>query len=62
MKKYLAWTLNILPESNLIIEANDFSTAKKILIRRIKSDTMFQEIKLMELETLTIKSYFIEKN
>jgi hypothetical protein len=62
MKKYLAWTPNILPESNLIIEANDFLTAKKILIRRIKSDTMFQEVRLMELDTLITKSYFIEKN
>lgn len=62
MKKYLAWTPNISIESNLIIEAHDFSTAKKILIRRIKSDTMFQEVRLMELDTLKTKSYFIEKN
>jgi hypothetical protein len=62
MKKYLAWTPNISIESNLIIEAHDFLTAKKILIRRIKSDTMFQEVRLMELDTLKTKSYFIEKN
>ena len=61
MKKYLAWTPNISPESNLIIEAPDFSAAKKTLITRIKSDTMFQEVRLMELNTLETKSYFIEK-
>lgn len=62
MKKYLAWTPNISPDSNIIIEAPDFSIAKQILIGRIKSDTMFQEVKLMELDTLETKSYFIEKN
>lgn len=61
MKKYLAWTSNISPESNLIIEAPDFATAKKILSSRIKSDTMFEEVRLMELDTLETKSYFIEK-
>jgi hypothetical protein len=60
--KYLAWTPNISTDSNIIIEAPNFDFAKKILITRIKSDTMFQEVRLMELETLTIKSYFIEKN
>jgi hypothetical protein len=60
--KYLAWTPNISPDSNIIIEAQNFSDAKKILMGRIKKDTMFQEVKLMELETLITKSYFIEKN
>ncbi len=59
--KYLAWTPDTLPDSNIIIEAPDFDFAKKILMTRIKSDTMFQEVKLMELETLKTKSYFIEK-
>lgn len=61
MKKYLAWTSNILPESNIIIEAPDFVAAKKLLSLRIKSDTMFTEVRLMELGTLDTKSYFIEK-
>ncbi len=61
MKKYLAWTSNISPESNIIIEASDFAAARKILSLRIKSDTMFTEVRLMELETLKTKSYFIEK-
>jgi hypothetical protein len=60
--KYLAWTPNILPDSNIIIEAPNFDFAKKILMKRIKPDTMFQEVRLMELETLVTKSYFIEKN
>jgi uncharacterized protein YqfB (UPF0267 family) len=61
MGRYLAWTSNILPESNIIIEAPDFATAKKILSLRIKSDTMFTEVRLMDLGTLETKSYFIEK-
>ena len=61
MKKYLAWTSNISPESNIIIEASYFAAARKILSLRIKSDTMFTEVRLMELETLKTKSYFIEK-
>jgi hypothetical protein len=60
MKKYLAWTPNISPDSNLIIEAVDFSAAKKNLVKRIKSDTMFTEVRLMELDTLETKSYYIE--
>jgi hypothetical protein len=59
--KYLAWTPNISPNSNIIIEAPNFEFAKKILMTRIKSDTMFQEVRLMELETLITKSYFIER-
>jgi hypothetical protein len=61
MKKYLAWTLNISPESNLIIDAPDFNIAKQILTSKIKLDTMFQEVHLMELDTLQTKTYFIEK-
>jgi hypothetical protein len=60
--KYLAWTPDTSPDSNIIIEAPNFDFAKKILIARIKSYTMFQEVRLMELETLITKSYFIEKN
>ncbi len=60
--KYLAWTPDTSPDSNIIIEAPNFDFAKKILITKIKPDTMFQDVKLMELETLITKSYFIEKN
>jgi hypothetical protein len=60
--KYLAWTPDTSPDYNIIIEAPNFEFAKKILMTRIKPDTMFQEVRLMELESLITKSYFIEKN
>jgi hypothetical protein len=61
MKKYLALCPNIPVESNLIFEASDFEHAKKILMLRIKKDTILQEVKLIELDTLNTKTYFIEK-
>jgi len=61
MKKYLALCPNIPSENNLILDAIDFDSAKKRLMLRIKKDTMFQDVTLIELDTLKTKTYFIEK-
>ena len=61
MKKYLALCPNIPSENNLILDAPDFDSAKKRLMLRIKKDTMFQDVTLIELDTLKTKIYFIEK-
>jgi hypothetical protein len=61
MKKYLALCPNIPSENNLILDAPDFDYAKKMLMLRIKKDTMFQDVTLIELDTLKTKKYFIEK-
>ena len=61
MKKYLALCPNIPSENNLILDAPDFNYAKKMLMLRIKKDTMFQDVTLIELDTLKTKKYFIEK-
>ena len=61
MKKYLALCPNIPSENNLILDAPNFDYAKKMLISRIKKDTMFQDVTLIELHTLKTKTYFIEK-
>ena len=61
MKKYLALCPNIPSENNLILDAPDFDYAKKMLMLRIKKDTMFQDVTLIELDTLKSKKYFIEK-
>ena len=61
MKKYLALCPNIPSENNLILNAPDFDYAKKMLVSRIKKDTMFQDVTLIELHTLKTKTYFIEK-
>jgi hypothetical protein len=61
MKKYLALCPNIPSENNLILDAQNFDNAKKILMLRIKKDTMFQDVTLIELDTLKTKTYFIEK-
>jgi hypothetical protein len=60
MKQYLALCPNINIESNLIFDAPNFEHAKKILMLRIKKDTILQEVKLIELDTLKTKTYFIE--
>jgi hypothetical protein len=60
MKKYLALCPNIPSENNLILDAIDFDSAKKRLMLRIKKDTMFQDVTLIELDTLKTKTYFIE--
>lgn len=49
-------------DASIIIDAPNFDFAKKILRSRIKEDTRFQEVILMNLETLEKKTYFIEKN
>lgn len=61
MKKYLALCSNIPSENNLILDAIDFNSAKKRLMLRIKKNTMFQDVTLIELDTLKTKTYFIEK-
>jgi hypothetical protein len=61
MKKYLALCPNIPSENNLILDAIDFNSAKKRLMLRIKKNTMFQDVTLIELDTLKTKTYFIEK-
>jgi hypothetical protein len=61
MIKFLAWTANTSPDSNIIFPALDFSHAKEILKTRLKLDTMHQEIFLMNLSTLETKNYFIER-
>ena len=61
MYQYLALTPNIPSEKNIIFHAEDFKDAKNILKSKIKKDTMFQEVTLIELHTLKTKTYFIEK-
>ena len=61
MKKYLAICPNTQLNDNLIFNALNFKNAKEILKSYIKKDTMFQEVKLIELDTMISKQYFIEK-
>jgi len=61
MKKYLAIIPNLSSDKNLIFTASNFDHAKITLKSYIKKDTMFQDIKLIELDTLKTKIYFIEK-
>ena len=61
MKKYLAICPNTSLNDNLIFNALNFKDAKEILKSYIKKDTMFQEVKLIELDTMNSKQYFIEK-
>ena len=61
MKKYLAICPNTILNDNLIFNALNFKDAKDILKSYIKKDTMFQEVKLIELDTMISKQYFIEK-
>jgi|LauGreSuBDMM15SN_2_FD.fasta_scaffold2070545_1 hypothetical protein len=61
MKKYLALCPNTPSETNIIFEALNFEYAKNILKTKIKKDTMYQDVTLIELDTLKTKTYFIEK-
>lgn len=61
MFDYLAIAPNIPSHKNKIFQAENFSDAKKKLKGFLKEDTRFQEIKLIELNTLKTKLYFIEK-
>ena len=58
---YLVIAPNISSDNNILFDATDFNHAKKVLITFLKKDTINQEIKLIELNTMRSKSYFIVK-
>ena len=60
MKKYLAICPNTTFDNNLLFNAINFKDAKKNLRSYIKKDTIFQEVKLIELDTMTSKTYLIK--
>lgn len=59
--RYLAIVENGLPSDNITFEAFDFDSAYKILKHRIKRGSMFNTIKLVELNTMVSRKYYIEK-
>lgn len=61
MKQYLAITANNPSENNLMFESENFKSATSYLKKMIKEDTMFQEIKLVELDSMLSRTFFINK-
>ena len=49
---------NSKPENNMTFEALDFKEASRVLKSRIKKGTMFQQVKLLELDSLQSKNYY----
>lgn len=60
MRQYLGIILNGKSDDNIIFEAEDLKKASKYLKTRIKKGTMFQEIKLVELNTMISKKFYIK--
>ena len=60
MRQYLAIVINGKSDDNITFEAENFKDASKYLKTRIKDGIMFQEIKLVELNTLISKKFFIK--
>ena len=58
MKQYLAITANNPSENNLMFESENFKSATSYLKKMIKEDTMFQEIKLVELDSMLSRTFF----
>lgn len=57
--KYLAIHMNGEPDNNIIFEAHSLNSAQSELKHKIKKGSMFNVIKLVELETMnTIKLFF----
>jgi hypothetical protein len=61
MQQYLAITANSLSDNNIMFESNNFKAATSHLKKLIKKDTMFQEIKLVELNSMLSRTFFINK-
>ena len=60
--KYLAIAQNTDADLNITFTARTFPDAERMLKQRLKKGTMFQTIKLVELDTMTSKKYYFEKN
>ena len=58
-KQYLAIMINSSPENNLSFSAPDFKSASQHLKKQVTNGTMFQHIKLLELDTLISKTYYL---
>lgn len=57
MKQYLAIQMNGNPDDNITFEATDFKEAARVLKNMIKEGTMFEQVKLVELDTLISRKY-----
>jgi hypothetical protein len=57
-KQYLAIMINSNSENNITFSANNFKEASKHLKTQVKNGTMFQHIKLLELDTMISKTYY----
>jgi len=60
--KYLAIVQNGGEDNNLTFDADNFRSAEKHLKSQIKKGTMFEFIKLVELDTMDSKKFYIEKH
>lgn len=61
-KHYVAIMINSPASNNMSFTANDFKEASRYLKQQVKQDTMFQHIKLLELDTLSSRTYYFSKN
>lgn len=61
MNQYLTIIVNNTSENNIMFEAENFSEASNILKSRIKTGIFFDEIKLIELESLKSRKFYIEQ-
>ena len=59
--KYLAMIQNTDQEYSITYEASDFKNAERSLKERVKKGSMFSTIKLIELDSLISKKFYIEK-
>lgn len=48
-------------EYSITFDAQDFRSAEKVLKKRIKKGSMFNTLKLIELETMISKKFYVEK-
>lgn len=58
MKQYLAIQMNGNPDDNITFEAEDFKEASRILKSMIKEGTMFEQVKLVELDSMYSRKYY----
>lgn len=59
MNQYLAIVANNTSNNNITFEAENFKDASNILKERIKKGVFFDEIKLLELDTMKSRKYYI---
>ena len=60
MKQYLAIMANGRPDNNIMFYEKNFKDASRYLKTQVKDGTMFQNIKLLELDTMKSKTYMFK--